>query len=249
MSYGQQVFPPPPLQYDGQAKRSNGMAVAGFVLALLGALGSFIPFVNIFFAFLAILGLIFGIIGLVNAGRLGAGKGLSIAAIILSVLALVISFVVTFAFARWAGDKAEKLAASQNTAAPVTGTVGQSVKDGDFTFEVKSVKCGLTTYAGSLPTKPLDEFCAVQMSVLNHGKDAQPFDEAGVQGFIAGRMYEANAKATRVANPNINAFQRNIKPGSSTQVVVLIDVPAGKKLDTVEVHDSFLSDGTSVSVK
>jgi Domain of unknown function (DUF4352) len=249
MSYGQQVLPPPPLQYDGQPKRSNGMAVAGFVLALLGAIGSFIPFANIFFALLALLGLIFGIVGLVKAGRLGAGKGLSIAAIILSVLALVISLVVDVATARWMGESGKNFAASQNAAAPVTGTVGQPVKDGDFTFVVKSVKCGLKTYAEALPTQPLDEFCAVEMSVKNHGRDTQAFDEAMVQGFVAGRMYEADIKATKAANPSISGLRRSIKPGSSLQVVVLIDVPAGKRLDTVEVHDFPLSDGTSVSVK
>lgn len=223
------------------------MAVAGFVLALLGALGSFLPFVNIFFALLALLGLICGIIGLVKAGGLGAGKGLSVAAIILSVLALVISFVVTFVFARLMGEKVKELETSQNTAAPVTGTVGQSVMDGDFTFVVKSVKCGLTTYAESLPTG-LDEFCAVEISVRNHGRDAQAFDETLVQGFVAGRKYDADIKATKVANPSISALRRSIRAGSSIQVVVLIDVPVGKRLDKVELHDFLLSDGTSVSV-
>jgi Domain of unknown function (DUF4352) len=242
MSYGQQVYPPPPLQY-GQAKKSNGMAVAGFVLALLGAIGSFIPLVNIFFAFLAVLGLIFGISGLVKAGRLGTGKGLSIAAIILSVLALVISFAMTFWFVRWVGDKGKAL-----PAAPVTGTVGQSVKDGDFTFVVKSVKCGLTTYAESLPTQPLAEFCAVEISVLNHGGDAQAFDETLVTGFVDHRKYDSDIKATKAANPSIGTFGTSIRPGGSIQVVVLVDVPVGKRLDIVEVHESLLSDGTSVSI-
>jgi len=248
MSYGQQVLPPPPLQYGGQRKKSNAMAVTGLVLALLGALGCFFPFVNIFSAFLAVLGLIFGIIGLVKSGSLGSGKGMSIAAIILSVLAVVISVVVTVVAARWIGEKGTVLEAAQNTAAPVSGTVGQSVKDGDFTFVVKSVKCGMTKYAGSLPAKPLDEFCAVEVSVLNHSQEAQPFDESLVQGFVAGRMYEANSKATQLANPDTKVFQKSIRPGSSIQVVVLIDVPDGKRLDTVELHDFILSDGTSVSV-
>ena len=55
-------------------KGSKGLAVAGFVLALLGALSSFIPIVNFGGDFLALLGLIFGIIGLVQSGTRGAGK-------------------------------------------------------------------------------------------------------------------------------------------------------------------------------
>ena len=99
MSYGQQVVPPPPPGYGGQLekRKSNGLAVAGFVLALLGALCCWVPFVNIFFAFLAILGLIFGVVGLVRSGRQGTGKGLSIAAIILAVAAFVLSAVMNVA--------------------------------------------------------------------------------------------------------------------------------------------------------
>src|SRR5665811_1239082 len=92
---GGQSTPAPqvvPAQVD--VKGSNGLAVAGFVLALLGALSSFIPIVNIGGDFLALLGLIFGIIGLVQSGKRAAGKGLSIAAIILAVVAFVISIVV-----------------------------------------------------------------------------------------------------------------------------------------------------------
>ena len=84
MSYGEQVAPAPQQQFGGQIKQSNGLAVAGFVLALLGALTSFIPVVNIFGGFLAFLGLVFSIIGLVKSGSTGAGKGLSIAAIVLA---------------------------------------------------------------------------------------------------------------------------------------------------------------------
>ena len=82
---------PQSVQVQVVTKGSNGLAVAGFVLALLGALSSFIPLVNIFGDFLAVLGLIFGIIGLVQSGKRAAGKGLSIAAIILAVVAFLTS--------------------------------------------------------------------------------------------------------------------------------------------------------------
>lgn len=90
---------PQPVQVPVETKGSNGLAVAGFVLALLGALSSFIPLVNIFGDFLALLGLIFGIIGLVKSRSKGAGKGLSIAAIILAIAAFVISITVNVATA------------------------------------------------------------------------------------------------------------------------------------------------------
>ncbi len=65
-------------------KRTNGFAVAGFVLALVGLL-----LCNI-----SILGLIFSCIGLVNSKTYGSGKGLSIAGLVISVIAFVILLVV-----------------------------------------------------------------------------------------------------------------------------------------------------------
>jgi hypothetical protein len=254
--YGQEVVPgpPPPLpppQYAGPIKKSNGLAVAGFVLSLLGVLGSFIPFANIFFALLALLGLIFGIIGLVTSGSKGAGKGLSIAAIILAVPAVVISIAVTGAAASWVQTKVQDLETAEKTAAPVTGKIGQPVKDGKLTFVVKSVKCGMTTYDGSLPSEPLGEFCVVDVAVSNHGQSEQTVDDILVEGFIAGSRYPANPEATLKANPDPkpSIFGRRINPGGSIRTVVLIDVPVGQQLDIVELHDSPLSDGTSVSAE
>jgi ABC-type transport system involved in cytochrome c biogenesis permease subunit len=95
MSIVQQVAPTP--QCEGQVKSSNGLAVAGFVLALLGALTSFVPVVNVLGDFLALLGLIFGVAGLIKARSRGAGTGLSMAAISLAVAAFVISAVINIA--------------------------------------------------------------------------------------------------------------------------------------------------------
>ena len=92
-----QVDQAPERQYGGQVRASNGLGVAGFVLALLGALTSFIPIVNVLGNFLALLGLIFGVIGLINARSRGGGTGLSMAAIILAVAAFVISAVINVA--------------------------------------------------------------------------------------------------------------------------------------------------------
>lgn len=54
-------------------KGSNGMAIAGFICSF----------------FIALLGLIFGCIGLSKSKECGSGRGLSIAAIVISLLTLV----------------------------------------------------------------------------------------------------------------------------------------------------------------
>jgi membrane-bound ClpP family serine protease len=106
-------------------KGSNGLAVAGFVLALLGALTSFIPIVNIGGDLLAALGLIFGIIGLVKSGSRGAGKGLSIAAIILAVAAFAISVVVNMTTVAALNTAVKSIDTGQGTPAQVTGKIGE----------------------------------------------------------------------------------------------------------------------------
>jgi len=209
---------------------------------------SFIPIVNLGGDFLAFLGLIFGVIGLVQSGKKGTGKGLSIAAIILAVAAFVISIVVNVTTVAAVDTAVKNLDTGQSAPAQVTGKIGEPVKDGSFTFVVHSVKCGLATSGGSVPSTPQGEFCAVTLTVTNHGKEAQLFSALEVEGFIGGSKYEADSGASAMANPSTDTFLNSINPGNSIDATVLIDVPAGRQLDTVELHDSLFSAGTSVSL-
>jgi hypothetical protein len=78
-------------------QRKNGIATAGFVLALIGAVLSFVPFVNWFGFVLAVVGLILAIVGLARVKTLHAGKGLGIAAIILAAFAFIMVPTITAA--------------------------------------------------------------------------------------------------------------------------------------------------------
>lgn len=144
MSHDQLVAPAPQQQFGGQVKQSNGLAVAGFVLALLGAMTSFIPVVNLFGGFLAFLGLIFGIIGLVQSRSKGAGKGLSIAAIVLAVAAFVISFAVNAATVSVLDKAVKDVEAGNKVATAVTPKTGQSAPS-DTSKSDSSFKNGVLT--------------------------------------------------------------------------------------------------------
>lgn len=65
----------------------NGLATAGMILAIIALALCLIPVVNALALFLAILGLVFGIIGLIKANEGRPGKGMAIAAIVMSILA------------------------------------------------------------------------------------------------------------------------------------------------------------------
>jgi hypothetical protein len=71
--------------------RSNGVAVAGFVCGLIGAIFSIIPlFVFIFPGILDILGIVFGIRGRRNAAAGARQGGLATAGLILGIIGLLL---------------------------------------------------------------------------------------------------------------------------------------------------------------
>ena len=84
-------FPPP-------AQPTNGMATAGFVVALVGAVLSFIPVVGTVSWLLAPVGLVLSIVGLVKSKTAQTGWGKAVAGIVLAAVALIMCFIYTVAF-------------------------------------------------------------------------------------------------------------------------------------------------------
>jgi steroid 5-alpha reductase family enzyme len=65
------------------------VAVASLVLGIIAFILSFIPCIGIFAIVPAILGIIFGIVGMSSAKKTGQGKGMAVAGLILSILAII----------------------------------------------------------------------------------------------------------------------------------------------------------------
>ncbi len=65
------------------------MAVAGLVFGILAIVSAFVPCVSLFSFLPALLGIIFSAIGLSQAKRTGEGKGMAIAGLVLSILAVI----------------------------------------------------------------------------------------------------------------------------------------------------------------
>lgn len=76
-------YNPQPYYAPVQQKRSNGMAIAGFILSLLAVLGFFASFL------IPLLGVIFSSVGIAKSKKVNSGKGLAIAGLILGLLALI----------------------------------------------------------------------------------------------------------------------------------------------------------------
>lgn len=100
----------PPEQYNVQAqnfqppqapKKTSGLGIASLVLGIIAIIGSWVPILNNVSFLLAIVGLVLGIVGIVSIrkGKAG-GKGLTIAAIIINVVAIVIVICTQWVFGK-----------------------------------------------------------------------------------------------------------------------------------------------------
>jgi len=116
---------------------TNGLAIAGFILGLLGFLGCFIPILNIGAIVLAVIGIILAAIGLIASKTKGSGKGLALAGLILGVLAVIIGIVMNAAVFKAASDATQTNVTTPTTSvafAPasqaVTGASSSASADG-----------------------------------------------------------------------------------------------------------------------
>lgn len=103
---------------------TNVLAVVGFVLAILGLLGSWIPGVNFLCALLGLAGIVLGAVGLAQIKKGKTGKGFSVAAIVLGVLSIVATVLVWVAI----------IAAANNATTEYQQTLSEIQEDSDRAF-------------------------------------------------------------------------------------------------------------------
>ncbi len=89
---GYRMMAPPSVFYVQQQSK-NGMAVAGFVCALIGVLLGLVPILAMPALILGVLGVVFGSVAWKRAVRSQTAKGMAVAASVLGVLALVLSII------------------------------------------------------------------------------------------------------------------------------------------------------------
>ena len=134
---------------------------------------------------------------------------------------------------------------------PVIGTLGQSVRDGKFSFVVTSRQepgKTITDRLGHTQTAQ-GEFVIVRVSVANIGYEARTLN-ATDQFLIndKGQRY-ATSSAVSVLRGTEMIFQQRINPGSTVNdVPLLFDVPAGTSIADVELHGSLSSAGVKVTL-
>lgn len=136
-------------------------------------------------------------------------------------------------------------------AKPNAAGIGTPVRDGNFEFVVKSVKCGQTKVGNELLGKQAQgQFCMVAMTVQNIKSDPQPFSVIDQRAFGPdGAEHAADGEAAIYVNEGTpGTFIDPINPGNAVTGTVVFDIPAGGKIAELELHDSPFSNGVRVKV-
>ena len=127
------------------AKKTSGLAIAGLVLGILAALGSFLPIINNLSFILAVVGLVLAIIALVGAlkGKHDS-KGLAIAGVALCAVSCVVVLVTQKAYGdalKKASTGSEPVAVSStNSPAAQSSSAGQAASSAEATNSAEAPK-------------------------------------------------------------------------------------------------------------
>jgi len=144
---------------------------------------------------------------------------------------------------------AEAAAPTKKTA-PRQPRLGDTVKDGKFSFKVTKVEKGVERVGGEyLGSSAQGQYVLVHVTVKNIGEEAQLFSDSSQKLIDAqGRQYDTDSGAAALGLKDSNAFLNTINPGNTVKGILLFDVPKDFKIKAIELHDSVFSDGVTVAL-
>lgn len=176
------------------------------------------------------------------------GKGKWILLALVAVLAI-------FAATQAGGEKdtsGTDSSAAGGDSPPAASAVGlnQPVRDGKFEFTVTGVDCSRNVLGTDpITTQAAGVFCLVNVTVANIGDEAQTLDSTSQYGYdAAGKKYSTDTEASFYLENGGDTLFNQLNPGTSVDGVLIFDVPAGTQLTTLELHDSMLSGGVTVTL-
>ena len=124
-----------------------------------------------------------------------------------------------------------------------------AVRDGKFEFVVTSFSCGHGSVGRFVTKKPQGQYCVAGVTVRNFSREAQTFAD-GYQKALSpdGAKFGADTAAGVVANENGDAVFNVINPGNQVDAKIVYDIPTDRQIVRLELHDSALSNGVTVTV-
>ncbi|WP_430792045.1 DUF4352 domain-containing protein [Actinoplanes sp. G11-F43] len=149
-----------------------------------------------------------------------------------------------------AAESAEKPAEKKKEAEKAPG-IGDAARDGKFQFTVTKVKCGVNKVGSDLlGAKAQGQFCLVDVTVKNIGKEAQTFLDSVQKAYDGKKVeYSVDSSAALYANDDQQVLFEEINPGNTVKGKLVFDIPKGTELTSLELHDSMFSGGVTVGLK
>ena len=127
--------------------------------------------------------------------------------------------------------------------------IGDTVVDGDWSYVVSNLKCGVKQVGSSLlGAEAQGQFCIVSISATNNGTKADYFLGSDHKLYdVNGSEYESDSSAWIYLEDNM--LLDKVNPGNTSKGQLVFDVPETADLDYILVTSSFLSSGVKVSLK
>jgi hypothetical protein len=134
---------------------------------------------------------------------------------------------------------------------PAEPGLGQPVRDGGLEFVVASVTCGRATVGNSLLHRTAQgQFCEVALTVRNISDHARLFEGHFQKAHSAtGVTFSDDLVAELYANSGNQTFLKAINPGNQVRGILVFDIPRDATIAALELHDSPLSGGVTVTVR
>ncbi|GAA3111521.1 DUF4352 domain-containing protein [Streptosporangium carneum] len=148
-------------------------------------------------------------------------------------------------------DQADKPVETDKPVEAEKPGIGDTVKDGKFSFKVTKVETGVKRVGGEyVGSDAQGQYVLVHITVKNIGDEAQLFSDSSQKLIdVKNREYDTDSGAAALNLKNSNAFLNTINPGNTVRGILLFDVPTSFKSKAVELHDSPFSDGVEVSLR
>lgn len=141
---------------------------------------------------------------------------------------------------------------AQESESDVDGGIGDVVSEGNFSFVVNSVECGIT-YVGSdlLGEEAQGQFCKIAISVENTGNEAEYFSaDSQLVYDDQGREFEADTGAMIYLDEGDDVWiGSDINPGNAIDASLLFDLPEGVEPVQIRLVEGYFGVGVDVSLK
>jgi len=141
---------------------------------------------------------------------------------------------------------------------------GEVVRDGNMSFEVNRMHCGVTKIGDVKPDH--GQFCVFDLTVANEGAQPIRFDAVSQRAFGSkGGFYVPDPAADAASNGASDTLPdpigdpnhedeadldpkpaKPLEPGTSRQVHIVYDIPVDVKITEINLHENEASGGVTV---